>query len=90
MKPPMEPFFYRSENGTRAKLFLTVRRYIMIAIIAAKCGISYNQALKTKSGIRKVVHPNGSHFPVEYTKEEREMMEKLRSVCSVKMGLSKV
>ena len=50
----------------------------MVAIIAAKCDISYNQALKVMSGIREVVYSNGSHSHVEYTKEQRELIEKLK------------
>jgi hypothetical protein len=50
----------------------------MIAIMAAKCTITYNQALKTISGIREVVYANGSHAHVEYTKEQGELIEKLK------------
>ena len=78
LKPHLEPFFSRSESGTRARLFLTVLGYTMVAIIAAKCDISYNQALKVMSGIREVVYSNGSHSHVEYTKEQRELIEKLK------------
>ncbi len=52
LKHHLEPFFSRSEGGTRARLFLTVIGHTTVAIIAAKCGISYNQALKTMSGMR--------------------------------------
>ena len=80
IKLHLEPFYSRSENGTRARLFLAVLRYTMVAIIAEKCGRSYNQALNTMSGIREVVYPNGSHFHVEYTKEQRELLDKLKIV----------
>ena len=80
LKPHLEPFFSRSEGGTRARLFLTVLGYTMVAIIAEKCGISYNQALNTMSGIREVVYSNGSHSHAEYTKEQREPLDKLKIV----------
>ncbi len=39
--------------------------YTIIAIIAAKCNTTYNQALKIISGIREVVYANGSHGHLE-------------------------
>ena len=80
LKPHLEPFFSRSEGGTRARLFLAVLGYTMVAMIAEKCGISYNQALNTMSGIREVVYSNGSHSHAEYTKEQRELLDKLKIV----------
>ena len=77
-KPHLEPFLYRTEEETRARLFLTILGYTMIAIMAAKCNVTYNRVLETISGIREVVYANGSHAHVEYTKEERELMEKLK------------
>ena len=78
IKPHLEPFFSRSENGTRARLFLTVLGYTLVAMMAERCGISYNQVLKTISGIREVVNSDGSHSHAEYTKEQRELIEKLK------------
>ena len=78
VKPHLEPFFSRTEEGTRARLFLTILGYTMIAIMAAKCNTPYNRVLETISGIREVVYANGSHAHVEYTKEERKLMEKLK------------
>jgi len=78
IKPHLEPFFSRSEGGTRARLFITMLGYTFVAIIAEKCGISYNQALNTISGIREVVYSSGAHAPVEYTKQQREVLEKLK------------
>jgi len=52
IKPNLEPFFSRSEEGTRARMFLKVLGYTPLAIIACKYGISYNQALNTISGMR--------------------------------------
>ena len=78
IKPHLEPFFSRTEEGTRAGLFHTILGYSMIAIMAAKCNTTYNQVLETISGIREVVYANGYHAHVEYTKEERELLEKLK------------
>ena len=78
VKPHLEPFFSRTEEGTRARLFLTILGYTMIAIMAAKCNVTYNRVLETISGIREVIYANGYHAHVEYTKEERELMEKLK------------
>ena len=78
MKPHLESFFSRSERGTRARLFLTILGYTMSAIIVAICGIPYDQVMKTISGIREVVYSNGSHSHVEYTREQRELLEKLK------------
>ncbi len=78
VKPHLEPFFSRAEEGTRARLFLTILGYTMIAIMAAKCNVTYNRVLETISGIREVVYADGYHAHVEYTKEERELMEKLK------------
>ncbi|MDA8056193.1 MAG: hypothetical protein M0Z77_11190 [Thermoplasmatales archaeon] len=50
----------------------------MIAIMAAKCSTTYDQVLETISGIREVVYANGSHAYLKYTKDERELMEKLK------------
>ena len=58
--------------------FLTILGYTMIAIMAAKCSVTYNRVLETISGIREVVYADGYHAHVEYTKEERELMEKLK------------
>ena len=78
LKPHLEPFFSRSENGTRARLFLTVLGYTMVAMMASKCDILYNQALKIISWISEVVYSNGFHTHVEYTKEQEELIEKLK------------
>jgi len=78
IKPHLKPFFSRSEGGTRARLFITMLGYTFVAIIAEKCRISYNQALNTISGMREVVYSSGAHAPVEYTKEQKEILEKLK------------
>ena len=82
IKPHLEPFFSNSENGTRASLFLTVLGYTLVAMTAERCGISYNHALNTMSGIREIVYSNGSHSRAEYTKEQRELLDKLKIVLS--------
>ena len=46
--------------------------------MASKCDIPYSQALKIISGMREVVYSNGSHAHVDYTKMEREFIEKLK------------
>ena len=78
VKPHLEPFVSRSEIGKRTRLFLTILGYTMAAIIAARCSIPYDWVMKTISGIREVVYSNGSHFHVEYTKEQRELLEKFK------------
>ena len=70
----MEPFFSRTEEGTRARLLLTILGYPRIIIITAKC----DQVLGTVSDIKKVAYTNGSHAHVEYTKEQRKLMERLK------------
>ncbi|MCL4480463.1 MAG: hypothetical protein M1113_03140 [Candidatus Thermoplasmatota archaeon] len=78
LKPHLEPFFSRTEEGTTwAGLFLAILGYTMVAITAEKCGITYNKALDTLSGIREVVYSTVSHRHVEYTKEQRELLEKI-------------
>ena len=78
VKPHLEPFFSRTEEGTRAGLFLTILGYTMIAIMVAKCNVTYNQVLETISGIREAVYSDGSHSHAGYTKEQRELPEKLK------------
>ena len=59
-------------------MFLTVLGYTPFVIISFKLGILYNQALNTISGMREVVYSSGAHAPVEYTKKQRETLEKLK------------
>ena len=77
IKPNIE-VFSRSEEGIRARMFLTVLGYTLLAIIACKCGITYNQALNTISGMREAAYSSGAHAPVEYTKEQKEILEILK------------
>ena len=69
VKPRLKLFFYWIESGTRVRFFLTILGYILIAIITARCNITYSQAVNIILGIREVVYANGSHAHVEYTKE---------------------
>ena len=78
VKPHLEPFLSRSERGTRAMLLLTILGYTMAAIPAAKCSIPYDRVMKAIYGIGEVVYLNGSHSHVEYAKEQRELLEKLK------------
>ena len=59
-------------------IILTVLGYTLVAMIAEKCGIPYNQVPRTISGIREVVYSDGSHSHTEYTKEQRKLLEKLK------------
>lgn len=78
LKPHLESLFSRSENGTRVRLFLTVLGYPMVAMMASKCDILYNQAPKIISEMSEVVYSNRSHTHVKYTKEQRKLIEKLK------------
>ena len=73
----MEPLYAHSEVGTRAKVFLSILGYAIIAMIANKCEMTYNTTLETMKGIKEVVYTNSSHSIVELTKEEKTLMEKL-------------
>jgi len=60
-------------------MFFTVLGYTLLAIITCKCGISYNQALNTISGMREeVLYSSGAHAPAEYEKDQKEILEKLK------------
>ena len=76
-KPNMEPLYARTERGTRARMFLSILGYSITAMAASRCGLSYAETEKVMSGIREVVYTNGSHSPVELTKEQKSLLEKL-------------
>ena len=59
VKPHLELFFVRTEERTRARLFLTIFAYTFSAIIAERCDITYENAMKTIAKIREVVYSNG-------------------------------
>ena len=76
-KPNMEPLYARTERGMRARMFLSILGYSITAMAASRCGLSYAETEKVMSGIREVVYTNGSHSPVELTKEQKSLLEKL-------------
>jgi transposase len=76
-KPSMEPLYARTERGTRARMFLSILGYTIMAMIASRSGFTYQQTEKIISGIKEVVYTNGSHSVVELTKEQKELLEKI-------------
>jgi len=76
-KSVIEPLYAHTERGTRAKVFLSILGYAIIAMIARRCGLTYNKTMETMSGIREVVYANGSHSTVELTKDQKSLLEKL-------------
>ena len=76
-KPSMEPLYARSDGGTRARMFLSILGYSIMAMIASKSGMTYQQTEKIISGIKEVVYTNRSHSVVELTKGQRELLEKI-------------
>ena len=76
-KSAMEPLYARTEEGTRARVFLSILGYAIIAMIAYRCGLTYNRTLETIRGIKEVVYANGSHSTVELTKDQKTLLEKL-------------
>ena len=78
VKPHLDSFFSRSERGTRARLHLSILGYTKAAILAARCSIPYVWVMKTIFGIREVVYSNGSHSHVESTKDQRDLLEKVK------------
>ncbi len=76
-KQCMQPLYARSERGTRARMFLSILGYSIMAMIASRSGFTYQQTEKIISGIKEVVYTNGSHSVVELTKEQKELLEKI-------------
>jgi transposase len=76
-RPYMEPLYARTEEGTRARIFLSILGYSLMRMIAHRCDLSYAETEKILSGIKEVVYSNGSHAPVELTKEQKSLLEKL-------------
>ena len=72
-----EPLYARTEEGTRARAFLSILGYTIMAMIKYRCGLTYNRTLETIRGIKEVVYANGSHSTVELTKDQKTLMEKL-------------
>lgn len=76
-KPGMESLYARTEKGTRARMFLSVLGYAIMAMIASRCSLTYQETGKILSGIREVLYTNGSHSTVELMKEQKGLLEKL-------------
>ena len=76
-KSVMEPMYAHTERGTRARVFLSILGYAIIAMIANRCGLTYNRTVETIRGIKEVVYTNGSHSTVELTKDQKMMLKKL-------------
>jgi hypothetical protein len=70
-KPHMEPLYARTDAGTRARMFLSIPGYTVMAMIVSTCGLTYGETEKIMSGIREVVYTNGTHSVVELTKEQK-------------------
>lgn len=56
----LKPFFSKSKNGKREKLFLKVIGYILVAIVAKKFAKTYDQVLKTMTEIKEFGCSDGS------------------------------
>ncbi len=76
-KSVMEPLYAHTEGGTRARVFLSILGYAIMAMIAYRCGLTYNRTVETMKGIKEVVYTNGSHSTVELTKDQKTLLEKL-------------
>ena len=76
-KSVMEPLYARTGEGSRARVFLSILGYTIMAMIAYRCGLTYNRTLETIRGIKEVVYANGSHSSVELTKDQKTLLEKL-------------
>ena len=74
--PSWNPCAY-TEEGTRAKVFLSILGYAIVAMIAYRCNLTYDKAVETLKGIREVVYTSGSHSAVELIKDQKTMLEKL-------------
>ena len=76
-KPCMQPLYARSEKGTRARMFLSILGYSIMAMMASRSALTYQLTENIISGIMEVVYTNGSHSVVELTKEQKEFLEKV-------------
>ena len=56
---------------------LPVLTYAIIAIMAHRCGKTYDETVEILSGIKEVKYTNGLHSPVELTRDQKELSEKL-------------
>ena len=48
-KQCMQPLYARSERGTRARMFLSILGYSIMAMIASRSGFTYQQTEKIRS-----------------------------------------
>ena len=76
-KSVMEPLYAHTEGGTRARVFLSILGYAVMAMIAYRCGLTYSKAMETMKGIREGVYTNNSRSTVELTKDQKMVLEKL-------------
>ena len=58
-------------------MLLPVLTYAIIAIMAHRCGKTYDETVEILSGIKEVQYTNGLHSQVELTKDQKELLEKL-------------
>ena len=63
-----------SDKHFRARKFLSILGYSILAMIASRSGFTYQQAEKIISGMKEVVYTCGSKSAVELTKEQREFL----------------
>ena len=82
----MEPLYAHTDEGTRAKVFLSILGYLIIAMITNRCGLRYNKAVEAMKGIKEVVYINSFHNTVELTKEQRTLWKDFQLKCSDKIG----
>jgi hypothetical protein len=45
--------------------------------MAHRCGKTYDETVEILSGIKEVQYTNGLHSPVELTRDQKELLEKL-------------
>ena len=76
-KPYMEPFYARSDGGTRAWMFLSILGYSIMPMMASMTEITFRQTERILSNIKGVIYTNGAHSVVELTKEQKELLERI-------------
>ena len=58
-------------------LTLPVLTYAIIAMMAHRCGKTYDETVEILSGVKEVKCTNGLRSPVELTRDQKELLEKL-------------
>ncbi len=76
-KKAMEPLYAHTVEGTRSKVFLSILGYSIVSMIGNRLNFTYANTLKVLTGIKEVLYTNGRHSPVELTKEQKLLLEKL-------------